>query len=68
MRSWKKGDIGKLLQEAAEKAGGILVIIGAGGAFGAILAATQLGKHVSHAFNLQSYWVYCFLFYVNRST
>jgi GntP family gluconate:H+ symporter len=54
VRSWKKGDIGKLLQEAAEKAGGILVIIGAGGAFGAILAATQVGEHVSKAFNLQA--------------
>lgn len=54
IRSWKKGDIGKLLQEAAEKAGGILVIIGAGGAFGAILAATKVGEHVSNAFNLQA--------------
>jgi len=54
VRSWKKGDIGKLLQEAAEKAGGILVIIGAGGAFGAILTATHVGEHVSNAFNLQA--------------
>jgi gluconate:H+ symporter, GntP family len=58
MRSWKKGDIGKLLQEAAEKAGGILVIIGAGGAFGAILAATQVGEHVSNAFNLQALGIF----------
>jgi len=34
-----------VLQEAAEKAGGILVIIGAGGAFGAILAATNPAAH-----------------------
>ena len=54
IRSWKKGDIAKLLQEAAEKAGGILVIIGAGGAFGAILAATKVGEHVSNAFDLQT--------------
>ena len=54
IRTWKKGDIGKLLQEAAEKAGGILVIIGAGGAFGAILAATKVGEHVSNAFDLQA--------------
>lgn len=59
VRSWKKGDIGKLLQEAAEKAGGILVIIGAGGAFGAILAATKVGEHVSNAFDLQAM---CILF------
>ncbi|OQP67962.1 GntP family permease [Niastella populi] len=58
IRSWKKGDIGKLLQEAAEKAGGILVIIGAGGAFGAILAATQVGGHVSKAFNLQALGIF----------
>jgi len=54
IRSWKRQLVSKLLQEAAEKAGGILVIIGAGGAFGAILAATQVGEHVSRAFNLQS--------------
>ncbi|THU41669.1 GntP family permease [Niastella caeni] len=54
VRSWKKNVIGKLLQDAAEKAGGILVIIGAGGAFGSILAAAQIGEHVSMAFNLQA--------------
>ncbi|MBO9200001.1 MULTISPECIES: GntP family permease [Niastella] len=54
VRTWNKNMIGKLLQEAAEKAGGILVIIGAGGAFGAILAATQVGQHVSNAVNLQA--------------
>jgi GntP family gluconate:H+ symporter len=43
-----------LLQEAAEKAGGILVIIGAGGAFGAILAATKIGQHFSAAVPLGS--------------
>lgn len=58
VRSWKKDDIGKLLQEAAEKAGGILVIIGAGGAFGAILAATKVGEHVSSAFNLQTLGIF----------
>lgn len=36
-----------MLQEAVEKAAGILVIIGAGGAFGAILAATKIGDHFS---------------------
>jgi GntP family gluconate:H+ symporter len=54
VRNWNKNVVGKLLQEAAEKAGGILVIIGAGGAFGAILAATQVGQHVSNAVNLQA--------------
>jgi GntP family gluconate:H+ symporter len=44
--------IGKWLQEAAEKAGGILVIIGAGGAFGAILGATRLGDHVGNMVDL----------------
>ena len=46
-RSWNKQTVGHLLQEAAEKAGGILVIIGAGGAFGAVLAATDIGGHFS---------------------
>lgn len=45
-RGWDKNIVGKLLQEGAEKAGGILVIIGAGGAFGAVLAATKLGDHL----------------------
>ena len=43
-KSWKKNIVGSLLQEAAEKAGGILVIIGAGGAFGAVLAAAKIGQ------------------------
>jgi GntP family gluconate:H+ symporter len=44
----------RLLQEAAEKAGGILVIIGAGGAFGAVLAATKIGEHFSQSVQLGS--------------
>ena len=43
----------KLLQESAEKAGGILVIIGAGGAFGAVLAAARIGEQFSEAIDLQ---------------
>ncbi|QNL49853.1 GntP family permease [Olivibacter sp. SDN3] len=35
----------KLLHDGVEKAAGILVIIGAGGAFGAILAEADLGRH-----------------------
>lgn len=41
------------LSSAVEKAGGILVIIGAGGAFGAILAATNIGKHFSEMLDLK---------------
>ncbi len=52
-KSWKKEVLGKPLQEAAEKSGSILVIIGAGGAFGAILAATHIGEHFSNALPLQ---------------
>jgi len=51
-RNWDRTTTGKLLQEGAEKAGGILVIIGAGGAFGAVLAATKIGDHLSGAFAL----------------
>jgi GntP family gluconate:H+ symporter len=50
----KKKTLSKELQEAAEKAGGILVIIGAGGSFGAVLAATKLGMHLSEALPLAS--------------
>ena len=53
-RTWNRKEVGKLLQDAAEKAGGILVIIGAGGAFGAILAATHIGEHFSNALNLST--------------
>jgi GntP family gluconate:H+ symporter len=45
--AWTKAIISRQLQESAEKAGGILVIIGAGGAFGAILAATKIGEQFS---------------------
>lgn len=44
-RGWTKNDIGVLLHEALEKAGTILLITGAGGAFGAILASTHIGDH-----------------------
>ena len=53
-RNWNKQTVATLLQEAAEKAGGILVIIGAGGAFGAILGATKIGEHFSSALSLGS--------------
>lgn len=41
------------LSTAVEKAGGILVIIGAGGAFGAVLAATNIGGHFSERLDLR---------------
>ncbi|MEP6847172.1 MAG: GntP family permease [Panacibacter sp.] len=53
-RNWDKKTVSLLLQESAEKAGGILVIIGAGGAFGAVLAATKIGDHFSAAFTLNT--------------
>jgi GntP family gluconate:H+ symporter len=49
---WTRNEFSSLLQEAAEKAGGILVIIGAGGAFGAVLALTEIGKHFSDSMPL----------------
>jgi GntP family gluconate:H+ symporter len=42
-----KGNVASLLQEGAEKAAGILVIIGGGGAFGAILAQANIGNHIA---------------------
>lgn len=53
-RGWTKDSLGHLLQEGAEKAGSILVIIGAGGAFGAVLAAANIGSHFSSAISLGS--------------
>jgi len=57
-RSWKKSEISRLLQEATEKAGGILVIIGMGGAFGAILTAAKIGDHFSHSLALGSMGIF----------
>lgn len=54
-RKWTKDAISLLLKDAAEKAGGILVIIGAGGAFGAILAATKIGEQFSQSLALESF-------------
>lgn len=54
LKSPAKATVPKILQESAEKAGGILVIIGAGGAFGAVLAATKLGPLLSAALPLAS--------------
>jgi GntP family gluconate:H+ symporter len=53
-RSWNRETVGHLLQEAAEKAGGILVIIGAGGALGAVLTATEIGRHLGQSMALDS--------------
>jgi len=53
-RGWTKNTVSTLLQDGAEKAGGILVIIGAGGAFGAVLAATNIGQHFSRSLPLES--------------
>lgn len=52
-RVWNKITLSRLLHEAVEKSGGILVIIGAGGAFGAVLNATHIGQHFSNALPLQ---------------
>ncbi len=51
-RKWMRKEVSTVLQEGAEKAGGILVIIGAGGAFGAVLAATKIGEHFSESVQL----------------
>ncbi len=48
-RSWTRITISRLLTESAEKAGGMLVIIGAGGAFGAVLSAAKIGQHFSES-------------------
>jgi GntP family gluconate:H+ symporter len=53
-RGWNKKTVSILFHDAIEKAGGILVIIGAGGAFGAILAATKMGEQLSAVMALGS--------------
>jgi gluconate:H+ symporter, GntP family len=51
-RLWKRDSLSRLLHDAVEKAGGILVIIGAGGAFGAVLQATKIGQLLSNSLPL----------------
>jgi GntP family gluconate:H+ symporter len=57
-RSWKSSELSKILQESVEKAGGILVIIGMGGAFGAILTAAKIGDHLSQSMALGSMGIF----------
>ncbi|MBS1668222.1 MAG: GntP family permease [Bacteroidetes bacterium] len=52
-KNWGRNQVNFFLKEAAEKAGGILVIIGAGGAFGAILATAKIGNHLNEIFALE---------------
>jgi len=65
-RAWKKAELNRLLVESVEKAGGILVIIGAGGAFGAVLVATKLSTQLHgltglNQFNLAAIFLLTFL-------
>ncbi|HEV8506917.1 MAG TPA: GntP family permease [Chitinophagaceae bacterium] len=53
-----KPHVSKLLTESAEKAGGILVIIGAGGAFGAVLAAARIGEQFSETIDLRAMGIF----------
>lgn len=52
MRKLPKQKINKLFFEGVEKAGTILIITGAGGAFGAVLAATNISQHFSESMDL----------------
>ena len=53
-RGWEKDTVSKLLHDGVEKAGSILLIIGSGGAFGAVLAAAKIGEQFSEALPLAS--------------
>ncbi|HEY4195662.1 MAG TPA: GntP family permease, partial [Mucilaginibacter sp.] len=57
-RGWKRSELSKILQESVEKAGGILVIIGMGGAFGAILATAKIGDHLGQSMALGSMGIF----------
>ena len=50
--------LGEVLTQAVEKAGPILVIIGAGGAFGALLSASRLGDHLGGNMQLASWGIF----------
>jgi len=51
-RGWTKKVLGGLLWSSVKKAASILVIIGAGGAFGAVLATTHMGDQLGAALPL----------------
>ena len=55
---WHKNELSKILQDSVEKAGGILVIIGMGGAFGAVLTAAKIGDHFSQSVALGSMGIF----------
>jgi gluconate:H+ symporter, GntP family len=57
-KEWKKNKTSLLLQESVEKAGSILVIIGAGGAFGAVLSAAKPAEHLREMMNLGSLGIF----------
>jgi GntP family gluconate:H+ symporter len=57
-RKWQKRELSKILQDATEKAAGILVIIGMGGAFGAILTAAKIGEHFSQSMAIGSMGIF----------
>lgn len=46
-RNWKRDEFNTLLRQAVEKAGDILLIIGAGGAFGALIAQVNMAEYLS---------------------
>jgi GntP family gluconate:H+ symporter len=47
-RGWTRNEISRLLSQAVEKAGSILIIIGAGGALGGVLAAAKFGSQLQN--------------------
>jgi len=48
-RNWSSAELNPLLRSAGEKAAEILIIIGAGGAFGAILTQADIGRHFTNS-------------------
>lgn len=53
-RKWNSTEFNPLLRNAVEKAAEILIIIGAGGAFGAILAQADMGRHFADSTVIRS--------------
>lgn len=53
-REWNKKILGDVLLDGTEKAGGTLIIIGAGGSFGAVIAAANLSQGINDSVALGS--------------
>jgi GntP family gluconate:H+ symporter len=57
-KRWEKNELGKLMHQGIEKAGGILIIIGAGSAFGAVISALKIQDYLAEMEGLNTLGIF----------